>query len=200
MAPVQYVSFIPSNKTNVMGTLNMLGLAKRIRAPFLLTSTNEAYCDPLEHPQSEFDGFDSIPMQVTGVVTKKGRGLQNPNHGLSYRSKSSYSPYNRIFNTYGPRMCIDNRRVVSTFVAQGLIWLMESKHIGPFNLGNLGEFTMLELANAVKEVIDPQPTPKRIEEATRTKTAVVEAVLSPPQLVPLQRIRVCRASSQRDRD
>ncbi|MCO5552289.1 hypothetical protein L7F22_005801 [Adiantum nelumboides] len=89
----------------------------------------------------------------------------------------------RIFNTYGPRMCIDDGRVVSNFVAQalrrqpltvygdgkqtrsfqyvsdlveGLIRLMESEHIGPFNLGNPGEFTMLELANVVKEVIDPQ--------------------------------------------
>ncbi|KAH7315757.1 hypothetical protein KP509_21G064200 [Ceratopteris richardii] len=88
----------------------------------------------------------------------------------------------RIFNTYGPRMCIDDGRVVSNFVAQalrkepmtvygdgkqtrsfqfvsdlveGLMRLMEGDHVGPFNLGNPGEFTMLELAEVVKEVIDP---------------------------------------------
>ncbi|GJN17234.1 hypothetical protein PR202_gb04285 [Eleusine coracana subsp. coracana] len=91
----------------------------------------------------------------------------------------------RIFNTYGPRMCLDDGRVVSNFVAQalrkqpmtvygdgkqtrsfqyvsdlvaGLMALMESDHIGPFNLGNPGEFTMLELAQVVKETIDPMAT------------------------------------------
>ncbi|KAI3520192.1 hypothetical protein L1887_09462 [Cichorium endivia] len=123
-------------KTNVMGTLNMLGLAKRIGARFLLTSTSE--------------------VRIA-----------------------------RIFNTYGPRMCLDDGRVVSNFVAQairkqpmtvygdgkqtrsfqyvsdlvdGLMALMEGEHIGPFNLGNPGEFTMLELAQVVKETIDPSAT------------------------------------------
>ncbi|RWW88986.1 hypothetical protein BHE74_00002126 [Ensete ventricosum] len=66
----------------------------------------------------------------------------------------------RIFNTYGPRMCLDDGRVVSNFVAQvdGLVALMEGEHIGPFNLGNPGEFTMLELAEVVKEVIDSSAT------------------------------------------
>ncbi|CAN6829664.1 unnamed protein product [Brassica oleracea var. botrytis] len=91
----------------------------------------------------------------------------------------------RIFNTYGPRMCLDDGRVVSNFVAQairknpmtvygdgkqtrsfqyvsdlvdGLVALMEHDHVGPFNLGNPGEFTMLELAEVVKEVIDPSAT------------------------------------------
>ncbi|MCO5606963.1 hypothetical protein L7F22_061154 [Adiantum nelumboides] len=122
MAHVQYVSFFPSNKTNVMGTLNMLGLAKRIRAPFLLTSTSEAYGDPLEHPQSEL---------YWGHVNPISRTIKLPCLYLESTSwldsDGSYSPYIHIFNTYGPRMCIDNRRVVSTFVAQ-----------------------------AVKEVIDPQ--------------------------------------------
>ncbi|RWW06397.1 hypothetical protein GW17_00030277, partial [Ensete ventricosum] len=63
----------------------------------------------------------------------------------------------RIFNTYGPRMCIDDGRVVSNFVAQveGLMRLMEGEYVGPFNLGNPGEFTMLELAKVVQETIDP---------------------------------------------
>ncbi|XP_020255533.1 UDP-glucuronic acid decarboxylase 1-like [Asparagus officinalis] len=91
----------------------------------------------------------------------------------------------RIFNTYGPRMCIDDGRVVSNFVAQalrrqpmtvygggkqtrsfqyvsdlvaGLMALMKGDHVGPFNLGNPGEFTMLELAEVVKETIDPTAT------------------------------------------
>ncbi|KAE8676702.1 UDP-glucuronic acid decarboxylase 2 [Hibiscus syriacus] len=64
----------------------------------------------------------------------------------------------RIFNTYGPRMCIDDGRVVSNFVAQALRkepLTVYGEHIGPFNLGNPGEFTMLELAEVVQETIDP---------------------------------------------
>ncbi|KAK6140345.1 hypothetical protein DH2020_025909 [Rehmannia glutinosa] len=66
----------------------------------------------------------------------------------------------RIFNTYGPRMCLDDGHVVSNFVSQvdGLVALMEGEHVGPFNLGNPGEFTMLELAEVVKETIDPSAT------------------------------------------
>ncbi|RVW54534.1 UDP-glucuronic acid decarboxylase 2 [Vitis vinifera] len=157
--------FSISESTNVVGTLNMLGLAKRVGARFLLTSTSEVYGDPSNTPRWRPTGATSTP---------------------SVRIA-------RIFNTYGPRMCIDDGRVVSNFVAQalrkepltvygdgkqtrsfqyvliwlfsvmygtlpqveGLIRLMEGEHVGPFNLGNPGEFTMLELAQVVQETIDP---------------------------------------------
>ncbi|KAI4317577.1 hypothetical protein L6164_025438 [Bauhinia variegata] len=142
-----------------MGTLNLLGLAKRVNARFLLTSTKEVYGDPLQHPQSETYWGNVNPI---GVRTAR---------------------IARIFNTYGPRTCLDDGRVVSNFVSQalrkepltvygdgkqtrsfhyvsdlveGLMLLMEGDHVGPFNLGNPAEFTMLELAQVVQETIDPE--------------------------------------------
>ncbi|MCO5552291.1 hypothetical protein L7F22_005803 [Adiantum nelumboides] len=179
---VLFFSFIPINKTNVMGTLNMLGLAKRVGARFLLTSTSEVYGDPLEHPQSESYWGHVNPIGVRSCYDEGKRTAETLTMDY-HRGANVEVRIARIFNTYGPRMCIDDGRVVSNFVAQalrrqpltvyrdgkqtrsfqyvsdlveGLIRLMESEHIGPFNLGNPGEFTMLELANVVKEVIDPQ--------------------------------------------
>ncbi|MCO5602719.1 hypothetical protein L7F22_056856 [Adiantum nelumboides] len=178
----------PASPTNVMGTLNMLGLAKRVGARFLLTSTSEVYGDPLEHPQSESYWGHVNPIGVRSCYDEGKRTAETLTMDY-HRGANVEVRIARIFNTYGPRMCIDDGRVVSNFVAQalrrqpltvygdgkqtrsfqyvsdllcvsqkveGLIRLMESEHIGPFNLGNPGEFTMLELANVVKEVIDPQ--------------------------------------------
>ncbi|KAJ8441701.1 hypothetical protein Cgig2_019088 [Carnegiea gigantea] len=152
----------PASPTNVMGTLNMLGLAKRVGARFLLTSTSEVY--------GVRSCYDEGKRTAETLTMDYHRG-----HGMQVRIA-------RIFNTYGPRMCIDDGRVVSNFVAQalrkepltvygdgkqtrsfqyvsdlveGLIRLMEGDHVGPFNLGNPGEFTMLELAKVVQETIDP---------------------------------------------
>ncbi|CAA6669352.1 unnamed protein product [Spirodela intermedia] len=168
-------------KTNVMGTLNMLGLAKRIGARFLLTSTSEVYGDPLEHPQKETYWGNVNPIGERSCYDEGKRTAETL--AMDYhRGADVEVRIARIFNTYGPRMCIDDGRVVSNFVAQairkqpltvygdgkqtrsfqyvsdlvdGLISLMEGDHIGPFNLGNPGEFTMLELAQVVKETIDP---------------------------------------------
>ncbi|XP_027347061.1 UDP-glucuronic acid decarboxylase 6-like isoform X3 [Abrus precatorius] len=150
-------------KTNVIGTLNMLGLAKRVGARILLTSTSEVYGDPLVHPQPESYWGNVNPI-----------GNYHRQHGIEIRVA-------RIFNTYGPRMNIDDGRVVSNFIAQalrgepltvqspgtqtrsfcyvsdlvdGLIRLMEGSDTGPINLGNPGEFTMVELAETVKELIN----------------------------------------------
>ncbi|KAF7121437.1 hypothetical protein RHSIM_Rhsim13G0010200 [Rhododendron simsii] len=144
--------------TNVVGTLNMLGLAKRVGARFLLTSTSVRSC------------YDEGKRTAETLTMDYHRGA-----GVEARIA-------RIFNTYGPRMCIDDGRVVSNFVAQalrkepltvygdgqqtrsfqyvsdlveGLMRLMEGEHVGPFNLGNPGEFTMIELAQVVQETIDP---------------------------------------------
>ncbi|KAL4576527.1 hypothetical protein LXL04_012622 [Taraxacum kok-saghyz] len=183
-SPVHY-KFNPCDyKTNVMGTLNMLGLAKRIGARFLLTSTSEVYGDPLEHPQKETYWGHVNPIGVRSCYDEGKRTAETLTMDY-HRGDGVEVRIARIFNTYGPRMCLDDGRVVSNFVAQairkqpmtvygdgkqtrsfqyvsdlvdGLMALMEGEHIGPFNLGNPGEFTMLELAQVVKETIDPSAT------------------------------------------
>ncbi|KAG9453844.1 hypothetical protein H6P81_006748 [Aristolochia fimbriata] len=179
-SPVHY----KYNPTNVMGTLNMLGLAKRIGARFLLTSTSEVYGDPLEHPQKETYWGNVNPIGVRSCYDEGKRTAETLTMDY-HRGAGVEVRIARIFNTYGPRMSIDDGRVVSNFVAQalrkqpltvygdgnqtrsfqfvadlvdGLMALMEGEHVGPFNLGNPGEFTMLELAEVVKEVIDSSAT------------------------------------------
>ncbi|XP_050940161.1 UDP-glucuronic acid decarboxylase 1 isoform X2 [Cucumis melo] len=170
--------------SNVMGTLNMLGLAKRIGARFLLTSTSEVYGDPLEHPQKETYWGNVNPIGERSCYDEGKRTAETLTMDY-HRGAEVEVRIARIFNTYGPRMCLDDGRVVSNFVAQairkqpltvygdgkqtrsfqyvsdlvnGLVALMEGEHVGPFNLGNPGEFTMLELAQVVKETIDPSAT------------------------------------------
>ncbi|KAK7345649.1 hypothetical protein VNO77_16257 [Canavalia gladiata] len=179
-SPVHY----KYNPTNVMGTLNMLGLAKRIGARFLLTSTSEVYGDPLEHPQKETYWGNVNPIGERSCYDEGKRTAETLTMDY-HRGAGVEVRIARIFNTYGPRMCLDDGRVVSNFVAQairkqpltvygdgkqtrsfqyvsdlvnGLVALMESEHVGPFNLGNPGEFTMLELAQVVKETIDSSAT------------------------------------------
>ncbi|XP_057766876.1 UDP-glucuronic acid decarboxylase 5 isoform X1 [Salvia miltiorrhiza] len=169
-------------KTNVIGTLNMLGLAKRVGARILLTSTSEVYGDPLVHPQDESYWGNVNPIGVRSCYDEGKRVAEtlmfdyHRQHGIEIRIA-------RIFNTYGPRMNIDDGRVVSNFIAQairdepltvqlpgtqtrsfcyvsdmvdGLIRLMEGENTGPINIGNPGEFTMTELAETVKEMINPK--------------------------------------------
>ncbi|XP_047970783.1 UDP-glucuronic acid decarboxylase 2-like [Salvia hispanica] len=181
-SPVHYKhNPVKTIKTNVVGTLNMLGLAKRIGARFLLTSTSEVYGDPLQHPQVETYWGNVNPIGVRSCYDEGKRTAETLTMDY-HRGAGVEVRIARIFNTYGPRMCIDDGRVVSNFVAQalrkepltvygdgkqtrsfqfvsdlveGLMRLMEGEHVGPFNLGNPGEFTMLELAQVVQETIDP---------------------------------------------
>ncbi|XP_050384573.1 UDP-glucuronic acid decarboxylase 1 [Argentina anserina] len=184
-SPVHYkYNPVKTIKTNVMGTLNMLGLAKRIGARFLLTSTSEVYGDPLEHPQKETYWGNVNPIGERSCYDEGKRTAETL--AMDYhRGAGVEVRIARIFNTYGPRMCLDDGRVVSNFVAQairkqpltvygdgkqtrsfqyvsdlvnGLVALMDGEHVGPFNLGNPGEFTMLELAEVVKETIDSSAT------------------------------------------
>ncbi|RYR51024.1 hypothetical protein Ahy_A06g026079 [Arachis hypogaea] len=186
-SPVHYkYNPVKTIKTNVMGTLNMLGLAKRIGARFLLTSTSEVYGDPLEHPQKETYWGNVNPIGERSCYDEGKRTAETL--AMDYhRGAGVEVRIARIFNTYGPRMCLDDGRVVSNFVAQairkqpmtvygdgkqtrsfqyvsdlvlvnGLMALMDGEHVGPFNLGNPGEFTMLELAEVVKQTIDPSAT------------------------------------------
>nr|GMD52876.1 UDP-glucuronic acid decarboxylase 6-like [Ipomoea batatas] len=176
-------------KTNVIGTLNMLGLAKRVGARILLTSTSEVYGDPLVHPQEESYWGNVNPIGVRSCYDEGKRVAEtlmfdyHRQHGIEIRIA-------RIFNTYGPRMNIDDGRVVSNFIAQairdepltvqlpgtqtrsfcyvsdmvdGLIRLMEGENTGPINIGNPGEFTMLELAETVKEMINPNVKIMKVE-------------------------------------
>nr|AGK44122.1 UDP-glucuronate decarboxylase protein 1 [Populus tomentosa] len=179
-SPVHY----KYNPSNVMGTLNMLGLAKRVGARFLLTSTSEVYGDPLEHPQKETYWGNVNPIGERSCYDEGKRTAETLTMDY-HRGADVEVRIARIFNTYGPRMCLDDGRVVSNFVAQvirkqpmtvygdgkqtrsfqyvsdlvdGLVALMEGEHVGPFNLGNPGEFTMLELAEVVKETIDSSAT------------------------------------------
>ncbi|KAK8326579.1 hypothetical protein V6Z12_A11G127600 [Gossypium hirsutum] len=181
-SPVHYkFNPVKTIKTNVVGTLNMLGLAKRVGARFLLTSTSEVYGDPLQHPQKETYWGNVNPIGVRSCYDEGKRTAETLTMDY-HRGAGVEVRIARIFNTYGPRMCIDDGRVVSNFVAQalrkepltvygdgkqtrsfqyvsdlveGLMRLMEGEHVGPFNLGNPGEFTMLELAEVVQETIDP---------------------------------------------
>ncbi|PIN04576.1 dTDP-glucose 4-6-dehydratase/UDP-glucuronic acid decarboxylase [Handroanthus impetiginosus] len=181
-SPVHYKhNPVKTIKTNVVGTLNMLGLAKRVGARFLLTSTSEVYGDPLQHPQVETYWGNVNPIGVRSCYDEGKRTAETLTMDY-HRGAGVEARIARIFNTYGPRMCIDDGRVVSNFVAQalrkepltvygdgkqtrsfqyvsdlveGLMRLMEGEHVGPFNLGNPGEFTMLELAQVVQETIDP---------------------------------------------
>ncbi|KAD5317583.1 hypothetical protein E3N88_17529 [Mikania micrantha] len=201
-------------KTNVIGTLNMLGLAKRVGARILLTSTSEVYGDPLVHPQPETYWGNVNPIGVRSCYDEGKRVAEtlmfdyHRQHGIGTCCKIiciiiddlvNYVSHSvcfieiriaRIFNTYGPRMNIDDGRVVSNFIAQalrdepltvqapgtqtrsfcyvsdmvdGLIRLMEGENTGPINIGNPGEFTMIELAETVKELINPKIEIKMVE-------------------------------------
>ncbi|KAM7277918.1 hypothetical protein ACFE04_005052 [Oxalis oulophora] len=149
--------------------------------PSILLNTSEVYGDPLQHPQAETYWGNVNPIGVRSCYDEGKRTAEtlsmDYHRGLGIEVRIA-----RIFNTYGPRMCLDDGRVVSNFVAQalrkepltvygdgkqtrsfqyvsdlveGLMRLMEGDHVGPFNLGNPGEFTMLELAEVVQETIDP---------------------------------------------
>lgn len=183
-SPVHYkYNAIKTIKTNVLGTINMLGLAKRTGARFLLASTSEVYGDPEVHPQVEEYWGNVNPIGVRSCYDEGKRVSEtlsfdyNRQHGVEIRVV-------RIFNTYGPRMVINDGRVVSNFVGQairgdpltiygdgmqtrsfcyvadmvdGMIRMMnQDEKVGPINLGNPGEFTMIELATMVKELVNPK--------------------------------------------
>lgn len=172
---------VQTTKTSVMGAINMLGLAKRLRIRILQASTSEVYGDPEIHPQTESYWGRVNPIGSRACYDEGKRCAEtlffdyNRQHGLHIKVA-------RIFNTYGPRMHPNDGRVVSNFIVQalrdenitiygdgsqtrsfcyiddmveGLVALMESEDgvAGPINLGNPGEFTIRELAETVIELI-----------------------------------------------
>ena len=175
---------IKTAKTSFLGTYNMLGLAKRVRATFLMASTSEVYGDPEVHPQSESYRGCVNPIGIRSCYDE-GKRIAESLCFDYFRMHSLDIRVARIFNTYGPRMFHNDGRVVSNFIVQalkdepltiygngnqtrsfcyvddlieGLIRLMNSKQIGPINLGNPDEFTISELAELVKAKINNKLT------------------------------------------
>jgi UDP-glucuronate decarboxylase len=180
-SPVHY-QFDPvqTTKTSVHGAINMLGLAKRVKAKILQASTSEVYGDPTQHPQTEAYWGNVNPIGPRSCYDEGKRCAETLffDYWRQHRLRIKVA---RIFNTYGPRMHPNDGRVVSNFVVQalrgepitiygdgsqtrafcyvedlveGLLRLMATGDdvTGPINLGNPGEFTMLELAEMVREL------------------------------------------------
>jgi UDP-glucuronate decarboxylase len=172
---------VQTTKTCVHGSINMLGLAKRTGAKILLASTSEVYGDPAMHPQQESYWGNVNPIGIRSCYDEGKRAAETLFFDY-YRQHQLQIKVARIFNTYGPRMLPDDGRVVSNFIVQalqgepltvfgdgeqtrsfcyvddlvsGLIALMNTPDdvTGPINLGNPGEFTMLELATKVIEMV-----------------------------------------------
>jgi UDP-glucuronate decarboxylase len=198
-SPVHY-QFDPVKtvRTNVMGAINMLDIAKRCKAKILQASTSEVYGDPEIHPQIEEYRGNVNPIGIRACYDEGKRCAEtlffdyHREYGVDIRVV-------RIFNTYGPNMAINDGRVVSNFIVQalqnkditiygdgsqtrsfcyvddlvdGLIKMMNSNQIGPINLGNPNEFTILELA-------------QKVIEYTNTKSKIIFKPL--PQDDPKQR-------------
>ena len=181
-SPIHYQSNpIKTAKTSFLGTYNMLGLARRLGARILFSSTSEVYGDPEIHPQSE---------EYKGSVNTIGiRSCYDEGKRIAETLCADYKRMHninirimRIFNTYGPRMRCDDGRVVSNFIFQalqdkpltiygdgnqtrsfcfvddlikGMIKLMDSEIYTPVNIGNSHEFTIIELAGKIKKLINP---------------------------------------------
>ncbi len=187
-SPVHYQhNPIKTIKTSVLGAINMLGLAKRINAKILQASTSEVYGDPEIHPQPEDYWGHVNPIGIRSCYDE-GKRCAESLFVNYHNSNDVLVKIIRIFNTYGPRMEPDDGRVVSNFIMQalqgkditifgdgmqtrsfqyvsdlvdGMIKMMatEDGFIGPINIGNPGEFTMLELA---ENIIDLTGSKSRI--------------------------------------
>jgi UDP-glucuronate decarboxylase len=218
-SPIHYqYNPIKTVKTNVIGTLNMLGLAKRVKARFLLASTSEVYGDPEVHPQVEEYRGSVNPIGIRSCYDE-GKRIAETLAFDYYRENNVEIRVARIFNTYGPRMLENDGRVVSNFVAQalqgipltvygegqqtrsfcyvadlveGLIRLMNGEHTGPINLGNPDEYTILELAQAVQTLINPdakikfEPLPADDPRRRRPDITKAKTLLNWQPTIPLQ--------------
>jgi len=181
-SPIHYqYNPVKTVKTNVMGAINMLGLAKRVRARILQASTSEVYGDPQVHPQTETYWGNVNPIGPRSCYDE-GKRLAETLMIDYHRQNNVDIRIARIFNTYGPRMLENDGRVVSNFIVQtlkgeeltiygsgeqtrsfcyvddlvdGLVRLMEAADLHePVNLGNPNEFTIKELAEEVSRLCD----------------------------------------------
>lgn len=199
-SPIHYqYNPVKTIKTNVMGTIHMLGLAKRVKARILQASTSEVYGDPQVHPQIETYWGHVNPIGIRSCYDEGKRVAETLMMDYHRQNRVDIKIV-RIFNTYGPRMAPNDGRVVSNFILQALrnedisiygegnqtrsfcyvedlleatIRMMNLENfIGPVNVGNPGEFTILELA-------------QKIIELTGSKSKIVYQEL--PQDDPVQR-------------
>ncbi len=219
-SPIHYqYNPVKTIKTSVMGTINMLGLAKRTHARILQASTSEVYGDPHIHPQKEEYWGNVNPIGIRSCYDEGKRAAECLM--LDYHRMNKVDiRIARIFNTYGPRMAINDGRVVSNFIVQalrgepltifgegnqtrsfcfvddlidGLILLMKhGTEIRPVNLGNPVEFTILELADTIRELvgttvrIEHRPLPQ--DDPTQRQPDITRAreVLDWEPVVPLR--------------
>ena len=181
-SPVHYqYNPVKTIKTNVLGTLNMLGLAKRTKARILQASTSEVYGNPIEHPQKESYWGNVNPIGIRSCYDEGKRCGETLCMDYHRQNKLDIRII-RIFNTYGPNMNTDDGRVVSNFIVQalkneeitiygdgtqtrafqyvddlveGMIKMMNNENgfLGPVNLGNPNEFTIKQLAEKVLKLI-----------------------------------------------
>jgi UDP-glucuronate decarboxylase len=218
-SPVHYqYNPVKTIKTNVLGTMNMLGLAKRVKARFFLASTSEVYGDPEVHPQ---------PESYRGSVNTIGiRSCYDEGKRVAETLAFDYHRQNevdirvvRIFNTYGPRMLENDGRVVSNLIVQalkgipltiygdgsqtrsfcyasdlieGFIRLMNCDYVGPVNIGNPGEYTILQLAKTIQEMVNPsvalkfKPLPQDDPRRRQPDITLAQQLLDWEPTVPLQ--------------
>ncbi len=176
-SPIHYqYNPVKTIKTNILGTLNMLGMAKRVKARMLLASTSEVYGDPAVHPQKEDYWGNVNPIGIRSCYDEGKRAAETLMMDYHRQNRVDIRIV-RIFNTYGPRMLADDGRVVSNFIVQalkgqeitvygdgsqtrsfcyvddlvdGLIRMMNKENFnGPVNLGNPDEYTILDFAKKI---------------------------------------------------
>jgi len=176
-SPIHYqYNPVKTIKTNIMGTLNMLGIAKRVNARILLASTSEVYGDPAVHPQQEDYWGNVNPIGIRSCYDEGKRAAETLMMDYHRQNRVDIKIM-RIFNTYGPRMLADDGRVVSNFIVQalrgenisvygngsqtrsfcyvddlidGMVKLMNSENFtGPVNIGNPDEYTILDFAKKI---------------------------------------------------
>jgi UDP-glucuronate decarboxylase len=207
-SPIHYqFNPVKTIKTNVLGTMYMLGLAKRVKARLLLASTSEVYGDPDVHPQPE-EYRGNVNCTGLRACYDEGKRVAETLAFEYHREHNVDIRVARIFNTYGTRMLENDGRVVSNFIVQalkgipltvygdgsqtrsfcyvsdlveGLMRLMNGDYIGPVNLGNPDEYTILQLAQKIQNMVNPEaelifkPLPQddprqRQPDITRAKT------------------------------
>lgn len=218
-SPIHYQKDpVYTTKISILGSLNLLELARKNGAKILQASTSEVYGDPQVHPQTEGYLGNVNPIGPRACYDE-GKRCAETLFFDSMRQSGVQIRVARIFNTYGPRMQEDDGRVVSNFITQalrgepitiygegsqtrsfcyvedlvfGLIALMESDQIGPFNLGNPGEFTIKELANLVLKMtgstspLSTKPLPKDDPKVRRPDITLAKAHLGWAPTIPLK--------------
>lgn len=218
-SPIHYqYNPIKTAKISFLGTMNMLGLAKRVKARILLASTSEVYGDPDVHPQAEEYWGNVNPIGIRSCYDEGKRVAETLAFDY-HRQNDVQIRVARIFNTYGPRMLENDGRVVSNFVVQalrhqsltvygdgsqtrsfcyvsdlvdGLIRLMNGEHTGPINLGNPDEYTILQLAKTVLQMVNPdltiefKPLPQDDPRRRRPDITRAQSFLGWQPTVPLQ--------------